>query len=77
VLTYIFRPAEEEFPPYFDQALIARLAAEFTIPVTENTSRAEAYFRLADNEFQRARLIDSQQDSPGRIEDFSLVNVRT
>src|SRR3546814_8779423 len=28
VLTYIFRPAESEFPPFFDQTLIARLAAE-------------------------------------------------
>ncbi|WP_435640119.1 hypothetical protein [Micavibrio aeruginosavorus] len=76
LLTYIFRPEEEEFPPYFDAALIARLSAEFCIPVTENTSRAEAMFRLADGEFQRARQIDAQQDSPNRIEDFSLIDVR-
>lgn len=76
ILTYIFRPEEEEFPPYFDQALIARLSAEFTIPVTENTSRAEAHFRLAGDEFERARQVDAQQDSPNRIEDFTLVKVR-
>ncbi len=76
VLTYIFRPEEEEFPPYFDQALIARLAAEFTIPVTENTSRAEAYYRLAEEEFRRARLIDAQQDTPGRIDQFNLIDAR-
>nr|BDD44015.1 hypothetical protein 8 [Alphaproteobacteria bacterium] len=76
VLTYVFRPEEEEFPPYFDQALIARLSAEFTIPVTENTSRAEAHFRLAEKEFERARQIDAQQDTPNRIEDFTLVDVR-
>jgi len=76
ILTYVFRPDESEFPPYFDQALISRLAAEFTIPVTENTSRAEALFRLAEQEFERARQIDSQQDSPNRIEDFTLVDVR-
>ena len=76
MLTYIFRPAEEEFPPYFDAVLIARLAAEFTIPVTENTSRAEAMYRLAELETARARQIDAQQDSPGRIEDFSLINAR-
>lgn len=75
-LTYVFRPEEEEFPPYFDQALIARLSAEFTIPVTENTSRAEAHFRLAEAEFERARQIDAQQDTPGKIEDFSLINAR-
>jgi hypothetical protein len=76
MLTYIFRPEEEEFPPFFDAALIARLSAEFTIPVTENTSRAEAMMRLAELEYARARQIDAQQDSPNRIEDFSLINAR-
>lgn len=76
LLTYIYRPAEETFPPYFDQALIARLSAEFTIPVTENTSRGEAMFRLAEDEFEKARQIDAQQDTPGRIEGFSLVETR-
>lgn len=76
VLTYVFRPEEEEFPPYFDQALIARMAAELTIPITENTSRAEVMFRLAKGEFERARQIDAQQDTPGRIEDFTLIDAR-
>ncbi|MEM7679497.1 MAG: hypothetical protein AAF182_00635 [Pseudomonadota bacterium] len=76
ILTYIFRPEEEEFPPYFDQALITRLAAEFTIPVTESTSRAETLYRLAEREFERARQIDAQQDTPGRIEDFTLIKAR-
>lgn len=77
MLTYIFRPQEEEFPPYFDSVLISRLAAEFAIPVTENTSRAESMFKLAEMEFGRARQIDAQQDSPGRIEDFSLIDARS
>lgn len=76
VLTYIFRPDESEFPPYFDQVLIARLSAEFTIPVTENTSRAEAHFKIAEAEYKNARQIDAQQDSPNRLESFPLVDVR-
>ena len=75
-LTYIFRPNEEEFPPYFDSVLISKLSAEFCIPVTENTSRAETLYRMADLEFQRARQIDAQQDSPVQIEDFSLIKAR-
>ena len=75
-LTYIFRPNEEEFPAWFDAALIARLAAELCIPVTENTSRAEPLYKLAENEFARARQIDSQQDSPNRLEHFNLIDVR-
>lgn len=75
-LTYIFRPEEDSFPPFFDQMLIARLAAEFCIPITESTSRADALYRLAEQEFRRAKQIDSQQDLPGSIEDFTLTEVR-
>ncbi len=76
ILTYIYRPQEESFPPYFDSVLIAHLAAEFTIPITENTSRAESLYKRAEDEFKRARQIDAQQDTPGRIEDFTLIDVR-
>lgn len=75
-LTYIFRPDESGFPPFFAQALVARLAAEFCLPLTESASRAEMLFRLAENELRGARLIDSQQDTPRAIEDFPLVSVR-
>ncbi|HLO77113.1 MAG TPA: hypothetical protein VK196_11725 [Magnetospirillum sp.] len=77
VLTYIFRPDERTFPPFFDQALIARLAAEFCIPLTESTSRAELLYRLAEDEFRRAKLADGQQDTPQAITDFPLVEVRS
>lgn len=76
VLTYIARVAEADCPPYFDQALIMRLAAEFVIPVTENNSRAEVFYKLAEQEFQRARQIDAQQDTPNRLERFSLIDAR-
>ncbi len=76
VLTYVFRPAEEDFPAFFDQALIARLAAEFCIPLTENSSRAESLHTLAEAEFRRARLIDAQQDVQPGFEDFSLIEAR-
>lgn len=76
VLSYVFRPDESVFPPFFDQALIARLAAEFCIPLTESTSRAETLFKLADHAFRDAKNIDSQQSTPGRIEDFTLISVR-
>lgn len=77
VLTYIFRPDESEFPAFFDQILIARLAAEFCIPLTESTSRSESLHKLAEAEFRRAKMVDAQQDTPGRIEDFSLIEVRS
>lgn len=76
VLSYIFRPEEEEFPPYFDMVVIARLAAEFCIPLTENTSRMDSLLKIANLEFSRARQIDAQQDSPQGIDNFSLIDVR-
>ncbi|NFV80796.1 hypothetical protein [Magnetospirillum aberrantis] len=77
VLTYVFRPEEVSFPPFFDQSLIARLAAEFCIPLTESTTRAEMLFRLAEDEFRRAKLADGQQDTPQALTDFPLVEVRS
>ena len=75
-LTYIFRPDESAFPPHFAQALVSRLTAEFCIPLTESSSRAELLQRLAGNDFRDARLVDSQQATPQAIEDFPLVSVR-
>lgn len=77
VLTYVFRPLETDFPPFFDAALIARLAAEFCAPITESTARAELLFKLAEDEFRRAKLIDGQQDTPKSIDNFPLVDVRS
>lgn len=76
VLTYVQRPPESAFPPFFDQALIARLAAEFCLPLTESASRAELLARLAEAEFRRARLIDAQEETPAALEDFPLIGVR-
>lgn len=75
-LTYVFRPPEESFPAFFDQALILRLAAEFCLPLTESTSRAELLHKLAEDEIRRARLIDAQEETPQAIEDFSLIEAR-
>ena len=76
VLTYVARVAEETFPAFFVQALITRLAAEFCLPLTESTSRAEALHRLAEIELRRARTADAQEEAPKALEDFTLIEVR-
>ena len=75
-LTYIKRAAEDIFPTYFVSALVNRLAAEFCLPLTENASRSDLLYRLADTELKLAKLIDSQQDTPPRVEDFTLIEAR-
>ena len=76
ILTYIYNPTEENFPPFFDQVLISRLAAEFCLPLTENTSRAQMLEKSASDSFMLAKLIDSQQSAPPAIMDFPLIGVR-
>ncbi len=76
VLSYVFRPDESAFPAFFAAALAARLAAEFCIPLTENTARAQLLLAQAEVELGRARRADSQQATPRAIEDFPLVTVR-
>ncbi len=75
-LTYQRRVDESEFPSFFVSALIARLAAEFAIPLTEATARSETLQRLAAAELRLARLIDSQQATPLKVEDFTLIRAR-
>ena len=76
VLTYISRPDEIDFPPFFDMALIAQMAAEFCIPLTDSTSRWEILQKVAEIELKRARLIDAQEDTAPSIEDFTLLEGR-
>ncbi len=75
-LSYVGRLAEGSFPPWFDLALIARLAAEFCLPMTESSTRAEYLFKRSEDQFRQARLADAQQSTPQAIEGFSLVSVR-
>lgn len=77
VLSYQRRPETSTFPAFFVQAVIARLAAEFCLPLTEGTSRADALFKLAAAELKMARLIDSQQATPRAVEDFTLIAARS
>ena len=52
------------------------MAAEFCLPLTENTSRTEFLTKQANELFVRAKLIDAQQDIPSGITDFSLIGAR-
>ena len=75
-LAYIFRAGEAEFPPWFADALAAHLAAALCLPVTENTSRAEALQRLADAALRRARRTDALQHPARAPLRFPLIEAR-
>ncbi len=75
-LTYVFRPEEADFPPFFTEALVARLSAEFCLPLTESTGRAETLYRLAEQSLRAARLADSQQATTKALDGFPLIMAR-
>lgn len=77
VLTFVSRPPIDNFPPYFNLALIAKLSAEFCIPLTDSTSRWKDLTDAAERELRHAKLSDAVADSPPRIEDFTLVEGRS
>ncbi len=76
ILSYIAKPDESAFPPFFANALIARLAAELCLPLTESTSRTDYMYKRAEEELKAAKLTDSQQDVAPCFQDFSLIEVR-
>lgn len=75
-LTYIFRPQEESFPPFFDELLVSKLAAEFCLPLTESTARSEFLNKQTESLLSRAKLIDAQQATTIGLDRFSLIGVR-
>ncbi len=76
ILSYIFCPDEAAFPPFFASALATRLAAEFCIPLTEATARAQMLFAQAEAELRTARHADSAQATPRAIRNFPLITTR-
>lgn len=61
ILEYIYRPEEVDFPSYFDTALVARLAAESCLPLTDSTTRTQFLYNRAEQELKKARLTDASQ----------------
>jgi len=76
IVTYISRIDENIFPSFFQEALVAALAYEFCLPLTESTSRAEHLQKRAEDILKHAKLTDSQQATPLKFEDFTLIEAR-
>ncbi len=75
-LNYLSNTDETDLPPFFRQALVSRLASEFCLPLTENTSLAGFLLKQSDSDEKKARLIDSQQETTRAILNFPMIDIR-
>ncbi len=75
-LEYIYKVGEHAMPSYFIKALEYHLAAQFAIPITGNTTRAEEYRKMYEMQIRRARNADSTQRPNIPILDDPYIQVR-
>ena len=76
MLKYIADIDDKNLPPFFVQPLVARLAAEFCMPITDSTTRMQALYNIATKELQKARGIDAQQETPAILSSQILLEGR-
>ncbi len=73
-VVYVARVPESTWPAYFAKLISFQFAAAVAITLTEQTSRAELMFALADQQRRMARSIDSLQTPPHV---FNLMRIYT
>jgi hypothetical protein len=75
-LDFIFKPDESRLPPWFVKLLEFALAAQFAIPITDSSTKAEEYRAFYDEQFRRARFVDAQARPNDVILDSPFTEVR-
>lgn len=75
-LSYIFDADESLFPAFFTTVLVAKLASEFSVAFFDSSSKSNFLENIAESEYRKAKLIDSQQSLPKYISDYPLIDVR-
>ena len=63
VLSYIFDQDEQFFPPFFQHALIKKLAAEFCMPLTDDTVKTNFLFKEANKAIIQACIINNKESN--------------
>lgn len=73
---YIFKVDEVQLPPHVIKAIEYKLAADFAIAVTEDTSKSQFYEQKYLRQLGLARSVDSQGRPQVAIVDSPFVDVR-
>lgn len=75
-VTYIYEVPDEELPAFFVEVLIAKLSAEFCLPLTEGSSKAELFEKKFQIKLTQARNLDAQQSTCNVFSNEILDSVR-
>ncbi len=74
-IDYRYRVDESILPDYFVLTLQFLLAAQFAIPITDNSQRAQTYNGLYETQLRRAKAIDSMARPQDAIVDSPLTGI--
>lgn len=74
-IDYRYRVDETNLPSYFVMTLKFLLAAQFAIPITDNSQRAQTYEGLYERQLARAKNIDSSSRPQDAIADSPLTSL--
>lgn len=74
-IDYRYRIDETLLPDYFVLMLQFLLAAQFAIPITDNSQRAQLYQGLYEAQLRRAKNIDSSARPSSAIQDSPLTEI--
>lgn len=76
MIDYIFRPSTPDMPAYFTLLLEYKMAADFAIPVTNDTQKAQIFAQAFDRQRGVAMATDAKNSPPVSIVDSPFVDVR-
>lgn len=66
-ISYLFRPVEARFPPYFARLLVFELAAVFAMALADDESKSEKWEKKAREQERKARHTDSKQQPSAKV----------
>ena len=75
-LDFVFKPDESMLPPWFAKMMEFALAAQFAIPITDNSTKAEEYRLQYEAQYKKARFIDAQARPSDAIAHSPFTEVR-
>jgi len=75
-IDYRYRVAETLLPSYYELTLRFLLAAQFAIPVTDNSQRAAVYESLYNTQLSKAKYIDSSSRPQDAIVHSPLTGIQ-